>query len=115
VNIHETLSCIFPSGVIGPGVPEHGGFFEVLGLPKGVVPQNCERVASGRSRPRVGQEVRESYLVRTADYLLFFRACPAHTNRGHNAFVMSCGFAPLLGPRSQDLEAYALRCMNAHQ
>lgn len=116
MNIHDTLSSIFPSAVIGPpGQPVHDGFFEVLGLTKDVVPQNCERMAHGRSKPMMGQAIRDSYLVRTADFLLFFRACPELPNRRHNTFVMSCGCAPLRGTRSRDLEAYALKSIRSNQ
>jgi hypothetical protein len=113
MNIHDTLMHVFPSGNIGPGVPEHDGFFEVQGLRTAVAPENCERLASGRSKLRVGQATRESYLVRTPDFLLFFRACPVHAHQTSAGFAMSCGFAPLSTAMSQDLEAYALKSIAA--
>jgi len=109
VNIHDTLTHLFPSGVIPTGVPEHEGFFEVRGLPEEVAPQNCETLASGLAGGRLGERLRRSYLVRTPDFLLFFRACSDGPGSGQDEFVMSCGFAPLSGPLSHDLEAYALR------
>jgi hypothetical protein len=109
MNIHDTLMHIFPSGNIRPNAPDRDGFFEVEGLRRGVAPENCERLASGRSKVRFGQQLRESYLVRTADFLLFFRTCPEHASRVPAEFVVSCGVAALSSARSNDLEAYALK------
>ena len=114
MNIHDTLMHVFPCGNIRPNVPERDGFFEVHGLRSGTVPQNCERLASGSSKARLGQAQRDSFLVRTADFVLFFRACPEQTSRLPARFVVSCGFAPRFSPLSRDLEAYARRSIAAH-
>lgn len=109
MNIHDTLTHLFPSGTIPTCIPEHEGFFELRGLTKGVAPENCERLASGWSKVRPGQKRRLSYLVRTADFVLFFRTSSDGPDSGNGEFVMSCGFAPLSEPISQDLKTYALR------
>lgn len=115
MNIHDTLMHVFPSGNIQPNVPERDGFFELRGLKRGIAPQNCERLASGSSKVRLGQLLRESYLVRTADFLLFFRTCPEHSNTEQAGFLVSCGCAPLSSSKSMDLEAYALRSIAAQR
>jgi len=113
MNIHDTLLHVFPSENFRPHVPARDGFFELQGLRRGIAPRNCERLASGLSKARLGQVPRASYLVRTTDFLLFFRACPEHTHKACPGFSMSCGFAPLSSPLSKDLEAYALRSIAA--
>ncbi len=114
MNIHDTLVHVFPCGNIGPSVPERDGFFEVQGLRSGSVPENCERLASGSSKARLGQAPRDSFLVRTADFLLFFRTCPEQSGRLPARFAVSCGFAPRSSALSKDLEAYARRSIAAH-
>jgi len=111
MNIHDTLMHVFPTGNIRPTVPDRDGFFEVQGLAKGAAPENCEWLASGRSKARLGQVLRESYLVRTADFLLFFRTCPEHRYEPSADASVSCGYALLSSARSNDLEAYALKSM----
>lgn len=113
MNISETLKHVFPSGKIRSRVPDHGGFFEVRGLCRGMAPTNCERLASGSAKARTGEALRESYLVRTPDFILFFRTCPERTDKQTTRFVMSCGYAPLPGTSAKDLEAYALRSIAA--
>lgn len=115
MNIHDTLKYIFPSGIIPNCIPEHEGFFELHGVPKGVAPENCEKLASGWSRVRPGQQQRLSYLVQTPDFVLFFRTCSDGPNTGNGEFVMSCGFAPRSEPISQDLTTYALRSIASRQ
>lgn len=115
MNIHDTLTHIFPSGMIPTGIPDHEGFFEVSGLPNDVAPQNCETLASGLSKVRQGQRLRRSYLVRTPDFLLFFRTCSGGANIGQGEVVMSCGFAPLSEPLAKDLAKYALRSIASCQ
>ena len=115
MNVHDTLMHVFPSGNIRANVPERDGFFEVQGLRRGIAPQNCERLASGTSKVRSGQAPCESYLVRTPDFLLFFRTCPERSSKVKAEFLMSCGCAPLFSAVSKDLEAYALRSIAADQ
>jgi hypothetical protein len=77
MNLQETIARIFPAGVVRDGDPDRGNSFEVHGLPKNAVPQNCEVLASGKFQFAVGQESRESYLVKTDGCVLFLRICVA--------------------------------------
>ncbi len=113
MNIRETLTHVFPSECFQAGVPEHGGFFEVKGLCRGIAPRNCESLASGTAKARIGEAQRESYLVRTPDFLLFFRTCPERTGSQPAGFLVSCGCAPLRSAAAKDLEAYARRSIAA--
>ncbi len=113
MNIDETLKHVFPSGKIRSSVPDHGGFFEVRGLCRGIAPTNCERLASGSARVRIGEAPRESYLVRTPDFVLFFRTCPGRTDKQTARFAVSCGYAPSPSASAKDLLAYALRSIAA--
>lgn len=113
MNINDTLQHVFPSVKIRPSVPDHGGFFELRGLCRGMAPTNCERLASGSAKTRFGEALRESYLVRTPDFILFFRTCPERIDQQKAGFVMSCGYAPLPGTSATDLEAYAKRSIAA--
>ena len=113
MNIRDTLAHVFPSGRIPWTLPDGGGFFAVCGLSRGVAPSNCEKLASGRAKPRIGEAARTSYLVRTPDFLLFFRTCPDTVGAAPGGPVVSCGFAPLFSSLAADLEAYALRSIAA--
>jgi|GEM_PF-1888428 len=113
MNILDTLVHVFPSGRIRWTVPVDGGFFELRGLTRGLAPRNCESLATGCARARIGEAVRTSYLVRTPDFLLFFRTCPDTRGTASSGAAVSCGFAPLPSSRATDLEAYALRSIAA--
>lgn len=113
MNIRDTLAHVFPSGRIPWSVPDDGGFFAVRGLSRGMAPRNCESLASGCAKARIGEAPRTSYLVRTPDFLLFFRTCPDTMGLPAGGSVVSCGFAPLLSSLAADLEAYALRSIAA--
>ncbi len=113
MNIFDTLKHVFPSVKIRSRVPEHGGFFEVRGLRRGMAPTNCVRLATGSAKARIGEALCESYLVRTPEFLLFFRACAERTDGQTARFFVSCGVAPLPSPSANDLEAYALRSIAA--
>ena len=93
MNIHGTLSCLFPSGNVIDCGSRYGDYLEVYGLPKGSVPQNCEVLASGRPKLFSGHEHQEIYLVKTEDFLLLLRICPAGPNAGDGEFVVSRGYA----------------------
>ena len=107
MNIHQTLTRIFPSGVVGGCSPDAGGVFEVHGLPKGTAPVNCEVLAGGHVPASHGHGHRESYLVQTEDYILFFDICPALPGCGYDALVESGGYADVADSQSHDLLAYA--------
>lgn len=109
MNILDTLAHVFPYGRILQAVPDGGGFFAMRGVSRGVAPGNCEKLASGCARTRFGEAARTSYLVRTPDFLLFFRTCPDTMGMPQDGSVVSCGFAPLCSTLAADLESYALR------
>jgi hypothetical protein len=115
MNILETLAHVFPYGPTLWRVPRDGGFFAVRGLSRGMPPSNCEKLASGRAGTRIGEAARTSYLVRTPDFLLFFRTCPDTVGAAPGGFVVSCGFAPLFSALAADLEAYARRSIAARR
>lgn len=95
MNIHSTLTCLFPAGVVVDcGLP-HGDSLEVHGLPKGTVPQNCEVLASGRSKFIWGCEHQEIYLVKTEDYFVVLRIGPAGPKQSDGEFVVSRAYAPV--------------------
>ena len=115
MNIHQTLASIFPSGVVGGCSPDRGGSFEVHGLPRGAAPANCEVLAGGHVPPKHGHGNRESYLVKTDDYILFFDVCAALPGCGHDAFVESGGYADAAGTQSHDLLAYARKSIESQR
>ena len=88
MNIQDTLAQIFPSGVVSGCRPDKGGSFEVLKLPQGTVPQNCEVLASCRAKLARGRARRECYLVKTEDFVIFFRVCPTWPARDPNDLVL---------------------------
>ena len=108
MNIRSTLERIFPTGVVSDGSPDRGGFFEVLGLPQGTVPENCEVLASGQSSTTVALERRGSFLVKTDHFVLFFHLCIAHPDSGYAEFVMGRMCSDADGDRIRELKAYAL-------
>src|SRR5450756_2347534 len=86
MNIEDTLAQIFPSGVVNGCRPDKGGSFKVLKLPQGTVPQNCEVLASCRAKLTRGRARRECYLVKTEDFVIFFRVCPYLAGPRHQLF-----------------------------
>lgn len=115
MNIDQTLAHIFPAGVVVGCNPRDGGLFEVRGLPKGTVPENCEVLAGGHTPQTHGCEHRETYLVRTEDFVLFFDVCAAPPGCGYDAFVESGGYASVADPQSHDLLAYARKSIELQQ
>lgn len=113
MNIGNTLARIFPTGVVSDGSPDQGGFFEVRGLPQDTIPQNCEILASGYSPNAIALERRGSFLVKTADFVLFFHICIAHPDSGDAEFVMGRLCAHADAARLQELQAYALMTIKA--
>ena len=73
MNVQEAIARIFPGGVLRDCTRDSGDGFEVHGLNKNAVPQNCEVLASGRFQFSAGQAACESYLVKTEGFVLFFR------------------------------------------
>jgi len=113
MNIQDTLAQIFPSGVVSGCRPDKGGSFEVLQLPQGTVPQNCEVLASCRAKFARGRARRESYLVKTEDFVIFFRVCPTWPARDRNDLVLGFGYAPVGNAQSHALQALARKSIDA--
>lgn len=112
MNIQDTLAQIFPSGVVSGCRPDKGGSFEVLKLPQGAVPQNCEVLACGQSKRARGRERRESYLVKTEDFVIFFRVGPTWPARDPNDLVLGFGYAPVGAAQSSALQALARKSID---
>ena len=115
MNIQQTLTRIFPSGVVGGCSPDGGGVFEVHGLSKGTVPANCEVLAGGHVPQMRRHEHRESYLVKTEDFILFFDVCAALPGSGYDEFVESRGYADAADTQSHDLLAYARKSIESQR
>lgn len=113
MNIQDTLAQIFPSGIVSGCRPDKGGSFEVLKLPQGAVPQNCEVLASCRATLARGRARRESYLVKTEDFVIFFRVCPAWPAGDSSDLVLGVGYAPVGAAQSLALQALARKSMEA--
>ena len=113
MDIRNTLERIFPTGVVSDGSPDRGGFFEVLGLPQGTVPENCEVLASDQSSTTVALERRGSFLVKTDHFVLFFHLCIAHPDSGYAEFVMGRMCPHVDDERVQELKTYALMTIGA--
>lgn len=107
MNIQDTLAQIFPSGVVSGCRPDKGGSFEVLKLPQGTAPQNCEVLASCRVNLARGRARRECYPVKTEDFVIFFRVCPTWPNRDPNDLVLGFGYAPVGAAQSRALQELA--------
>lgn len=94
MNKQEILSSIFPSGDTPHVAQDFGGGYEVTGLPKGTVPQNCEVLASSQEKRFLSPgERRAHYLVRAGGATLYFRICTAMPGSGYDEFVAGLGFA----------------------
>lgn len=93
MSLQSTIALIFPAGVLRRADPETGCAFEVHGLPKSAVPQNCEVLASGQFQFSAGQQRRESFLVKRDDFVLFFRICPVPPDSGY-AEIVECRSPP---------------------
>lgn len=76
MNLQDTVARIFPNGVVLDASPCTGCSFEVRGLPKNAFPQNCAVLAKGVFQYSLDQACRESYLVKTEDFVLIVRICP---------------------------------------
>lgn len=113
MDIGGTLARMFPTGVVSGGNPALGGFFEVRGLPPCTIPENCEVLASGQTRPTAALQRRESFLVKTDDFVIFFHICLAHPDSGYAEFVMGRLCAHADDARARELQAYALMSIKA--
>jgi|ERR1035437_285563 hypothetical protein len=113
MDIYNTLARIFPTGVVSHGNPDQGGFFKVLSLPQGTIPENCTMLACGQTTRTVALQHRGSFLVKTDDFVLFFHICTAQPDSGYAEFVMgrTCAHADDTG--SRELQAYALKSIRA--
>lgn len=109
MDMRSTLTTLFPEGlVIDCGAPK-GDLLEVHGLPMGTVPQNCEVLAGGHALFYWGRERQDIYLVKTADYLVLLRICPAGPGNGDGAFVVSRGYSPVDDVMTLNFQATALK------
>jgi hypothetical protein len=113
MNMHTTLSRIFPSGVVSAYASDTGGSFEVRGLTNGAVPQNCEVLARGRARSSHWDGHRASYLVRTEDFVLFFRICLSVPGKDRGGSGVSRGYAHANDGQSRGLQVHACRAIAA--
>ena len=113
MNIEDALAQIFPSRVVSGCRPDKGVSFEVLRLPQGTVPQNCEVLASCRAKLARGHACRESYLVKTEDFVIFFRVCPTWPARDPNDLVLGFGYTPVGAAASRALQALARKNIDA--
>src|SRR5450830_44490 len=113
MDIGNTLARIFPTGAVSYGNPDQGGFFKVLSLPQGTIPENCKVLACGQNTRTVALQRRESFLVKTDDFVLFFHICIAQPDSGYAEFVMgrSCPHAD--HDSSRELQAYAHKTIRA--
>jgi hypothetical protein len=78
MNFLEAVSQIFPEGVmVTDDTPAESTIgVEVHDLPKNTVPKNCEVIASGQFQYFVGQESRNSYLIKVQELVLMVRMLP---------------------------------------
>ncbi len=112
MDMRSTLTTLFPAGlVIDCGAPK-GDLLEVHGLPKGTVPQNCEILAGGHARFYWGRERQEIYLVKTEDFLVLLRICPAGPGNGDGDFVVSRGYSPVDDVLTLDFQTTALKSID---
>lgn len=107
MNIHRTLTMLFPAGVVTDCGPAQSGSLEVHGLPRGTVPQNCEVLACGRSKFYWGRASQEIYLVRTTDFLVLLRIAPAGPENCDGEYVVSRAYAPADGDASERFQVTA--------
>ncbi len=109
MDMRSTLTTLFPAGlVVDCGAPK-GDLLEVHGLPMGTVPQNCEVLAGGHARFYWGRERQDIYLVKTEDYLVLLRICPAGPGSGDGAFVVSRGYSPVQDVLTLNFQTTALK------
>ena len=113
MDIGNTLARIFPTGVVSYGNTDQGGFFKVLSLPQGTVPENCTVLVCGQTTRTVALQRRESFLVKTDEFVLFFHICIAPSDSGYAEFVMGRTCAHADDTRSRELQAYALKSIRA--
>jgi hypothetical protein len=113
MDIGNTLASIFPTGVVSYGSPDQGGFFKVLSLPQGTIPENCKVLACSQTTRTVALQRRGSFLVRTNDFILFFHICIALPYSGYAEFVMGRRCAHADDTHSRELQAYALASIRA--
>jgi len=112
MDMRSTLTALFPAGLlIDRGAPK-GDLLEVHGLPKGAVPQNCEVLAGGRARTYWGRERQEIYLVKTEDFLVLLRICPAGPGTAEGDFAVSRGYSPVDHELTQNFQATALKSID---
>jgi hypothetical protein len=79
MSLQETVVSIFPGCTLIGSVGEDG-VYEVGGLTGGMVPQNCEVLASGVFQYSTNERTRRSYLVKANEHLLMVRILPDASN-----------------------------------
>lgn len=89
MDIQDILKKLFPN----PQTTFSGrNGYEVNGLSKGTVPQNCEILATGLADTRL-LDRQEHYLVRVGDALVYTRVCAAMEGSGYDEFAVVHGVA----------------------
>jgi hypothetical protein len=78
---------LFPTGTVKY---EHGDFFEVNGLCKNSMPQNCTVLSRQQEFIRNGDR-REYFLVEMRHAYAYFRICTAMENSGYDEYVAGFG------------------------
>jgi hypothetical protein len=113
-TIQDTVQSLFPDGTVVYCKPDHGGAFEINGLSKGSIPQNCEVLASGQEKRVAHNGRREHFLVKAGDAVFFFRICSAAPGSGFDESVAGRGYAHASDAGAPErLEAYARDAMQA--
>jgi hypothetical protein len=70
-------------------------------------------MASCRDKLARGRARRESYLVKTEDFVIFFRVCPAWPAGDASDLVLGVGYAPIGAIQSQALQTLARKSIEA--
>ena len=112
MNIHNTMTALFPEGVVVDCGSFEAGSVEVHGLPGDAVPRNCEVLASGSTRFSHDGERQQIYLVKTDDFLVLLRIGRAGPDTADGAFVVSRGHVPVGLAQS---DAFATTARNSIQ
>ena len=95
MDMRSTLTNLFPAGRVVDCCAPNGDLLEVRELPQGTVPQNCEVLAGGTARLYWGRDRQAFYLVKTEDFLVLLRICPAGPDIADGDFVICRGYSPL--------------------
>lgn len=106
----ELLRSIFPQGVVNY-VHDSTGWFEVNGLSEGTVPQNCEILDRGQERS--AKDRREHFLVKTENFILFFRICTAMKGSSYDEFAVGRDAAIVTGLQAEECISHGKRVIES--